>query len=70
MKTMTKLMNLARVSVKTNIAKLYYVVAKMTINLNHSIIASIPASMSKQRFAATRIMSDFNNKTIVTPEAS
>jgi|GEM_PF-2188926 len=70
MKTMTKLLNLGGVSVQTNIAKLCYVGAKMTINFNNPIVISVQTNATKSRYAGTRRTPCFNNKTIAIVEAN
>ena len=70
MKTMTKLLNLARVSVQTNIAKLCYVGAKMTINLNGSIVISVQTNATQSRYVGAKTMTNFKNKTIAAVETS
>lgn len=45
MKTMTKLSNLGRISVKANIAKLCYAVAKTMIKLNNQTIVPVETNL-------------------------
>lgn len=61
MKTMTKLLNLVRVSVETNIAKLCYVVAKMTINFNSQIVISVQTNTTKSRYVGAKTMTKLLN---------
>jgi electron transfer flavoprotein alpha/beta subunit len=68
MKTMTKLLNLGRVSVKANIAKLCYAVAKTTINLNSPIVISMQTNATESRYVGAKTMTKLNNKTIATVE--
>ena len=56
MKTMTKLLNLGEVSVQTNIAKLCYVGAKMTINFKSLIGISVQTNATKSRCVVAKTM--------------
>ena len=65
---MTKLLNLGRVSVKANIAKLCYAVAKMTINLNSSIVISVKTNATKSRYVGAKMMTKLNKTPSVSVE--
>lgn len=55
---------------KTNIAQLCYVVAKMTISLNSPIVILVQTNATKTHYAATKMITNFNNKTFAAVETS
>lgn len=67
---MTKLLNLGEVSVQTNIAKLCYVGAKMTINFNIPIVISVKANIAKLCYAVAKTMSNLLNSGRVSAQAN
>ena len=57
-------------SVKANIAKLCYVVAKMMSNLNSPTVISVQTNATKSCCFISRMITNFNIKTIVAVEIS
>ena len=70
MKTMTKLLNLGGVSVQTNTVKLCYVGAKMTINLNSSIVISVKTNATQSGYVGAKKIAKLLNLNEVAMETN